>query len=152
VLASLRPFIFPTAGYIPHGNSYLWETKLMGFHIVSDALIAIAYYSIPIILWYFVRQRQDNPFKQIFILFGAFIISCGTTHVLEIVTLWYPIYWLSGAVKALTALVSCYTAIELVQIIPKALALRSPAELETVNKNLEIEIDRRQQAETKILQ
>jgi hypothetical protein len=72
---------------------------------MSDALIAIAYYSIPITLVYFVRKRDDLPFNWIFLLFGAFIVACGTTHIMEIWTLWHPTYWLSGFIKAITALV-----------------------------------------------
>ncbi|MGF1485628.1 MAG: response regulator [Prochloraceae cyanobacterium] len=151
MLESLHQLIFPE-GYIPHGHCYLWHTQLIGLHIVSDALIAIAYYSIAVSLYYCVGQREDTPFKQIFILFGAFIVFCGTTYLIEIWTLWYPAYWLSGAFKAITAIISGCAAIELIKIIPQALALRSPAELETVNKNLEREISQRQQAETQIRQ
>lgn len=73
--------------YIPHGHCYLWQTPLVWLHILSDAMIAAAYYSIPIMLVYLIQRRQDVPFKVIFILFSAFILSCGTTHVLEVWTL-----------------------------------------------------------------
>ena len=114
--------------FVPHGYCYLWKTGLVGLHVTADALIALAYYSIPLALFYFVYRRKDLPFKKIFLLFGAFIISCGTTHLLEIWTLWYPIYWLSGGMKAITALISVVTAVELVPLIPKVLALPERAE------------------------
>jgi len=139
--------IFEIAGFIPHGHCYLWQTNLVGLHILSDGLIALAYYSIPIMLIYFVRQRQDTPFQKVFFLFGAFIIACGTTHLMEIWTLWYPTYWLSGGVKAITALISIYTAFELVFLIPSALALPSPAQLMAANQALEKEIKDRKRAE-----
>ena len=101
--------IFEIGGFIPHGHCYLWQTNLVGLHILSDGLIALAYYSIPIMLIYFVRQRQDTPFQKVFFLFGAFIIACGTTHIMEIWTLWFPTYWLSGGLKAMTALISIYS-------------------------------------------
>ncbi|MEG4391932.1 PAS domain S-box protein [Microcoleus sp. BROC3] len=138
---------FESGGFIPHGHCYLWQTNLVGLHILSDGLIALAYYSIPIMLIYFVRQRQDTPFQNVFFLFGAFIIACGTTHIMEIWTLWFPTYWLSGGLKAITALISIYTASELVFLIPSALALPSPAQLITANQALEKEIDERQRAE-----
>lgn len=130
--------IFSIESFILHGHCYLWETRLVGLHITSDALIALAYYSIPIALFYIVRQRKDLPFKWIFILFGAFIISCGTTHLLEIWTLWYPTYWLSGGIKAITALISALTAIELISLMPQALALPSPTALQQLNDELQI--------------
>jgi PAS domain S-box-containing protein len=77
-------------------------------------------------------------------LFGAFIISCGTTHILEIWTLWHPNYWLSGFIKAFTAVVSIYTATELASLLPQALALPSTAQLEK-------EIKERQKAEAALL-
>ncbi|MEG5056790.1 PAS domain S-box protein [Microcoleus sp. A2-C5] len=138
---------FSSGGFIPHGHCYLWQTNLVGLHILSDGLIALAYYSIPIMLIYFVRQRQDTPFPKVVFLFSAFIIACGTTHIMEIWTLWYPTYWLSGGIKAITALISIYTASELVFLIPSALALPSPAQLIVANQALENEIDERKRAE-----
>ncbi|MBD2743031.1 PAS domain S-box protein [Coleofasciculus sp. FACHB-1120] len=138
---------FTSGGFIPHGHCYLWKPGLVWLHIVSDSLIALAYYSIPVTLFYFVRKRQDLPFDWIFLLFGSFIIACGTTHVMEIWTLWHPTYWLSGFIKAITALVSVYTAASLVQLVPKALALPSPAVLEATNRELETQIAYRLQME-----
>ena len=136
--------------FIPHGHCYLWKPGLVGLHIVSDSLIALAYYSIPLTLIYFVRKRRDLPFDWIFLLFGAFIVACGTTHILEVWTLWHPNYWLSGFIKAITAAISLCTAILLVPLIPKALALPSPAQLEKANRQLEQEIRERTAAETKL--
>ncbi|MEG4444003.1 PAS domain S-box protein [Microcoleus sp. AT9_B5] len=135
--------LFPVEPFIPHGHCYLWKPGLVSLHIASDSLIALAYYSIPITLVYFVRKRQDLPYPWIFLLFSTFIIACGTTHLMEIWTLWHPTYWLSGCLKAITALVSVVTAIALVPLIPKILALPSPAQLEAANRKLEQEIRER---------
>jgi PAS domain S-box-containing protein len=134
--------------FIPHGHCYLWKPDLVGLHIVSDALIALAYYSIPVTLTYFVAKRKDVPFNWIFLLFGAFIVSCGTGHIMNIWTLWHPNYWLSGFVKAFTAVVSLYTAVELVSLLPQSLAMPSAAQFEAV-KN---EVKERQRAEAELQQ
>ena len=136
--------------YLPHGHCYLWQTGLVWLHLISDLLIVLAYYSIPLQLLYFVRQREDVPFKGIFVLFSLFIITCGTTHLMAVWTLWHPAYWLSGGIKALTALVSCYTALALAPILPQALALPSSTKLEAANLALEEEIAERKQAEQKL--
>ena len=136
--------------YIPHGHCYLWQTGLVWLHALSDVLIALSYYSIPLLLVYFVRQRTDVPFKRIFVLFSVFILTCGTTHLMQVWTLWNAAYWLSGGIKALTALVSCYTALELAPVLPQALALPSPTELAKVNQRLETEVEERKQAEIEI--
>ncbi|MGF1589283.1 MAG: diguanylate cyclase [Pleurocapsa sp.] len=137
--------------YIPHGHCYLWQTPLVGLHVTADALIAIAYYSIPIFLIYFVRQVDDLPFKNIFLLFGAFILSCGTTHVVEIWTLWHPNYWIYGLLKAITALISLYTALSLIPLIPKALNLPSPQQLANLNQQLNEQIIAKEAAREKVV-
>ncbi|XHX78233.1 MAG: sensor histidine kinase [Stenomitos frigidus ULC029] len=146
MLEALQTF-FSTGSFIPHGHCYLWQPGLVSLHIIADAMIAIAYYSIPITLLYFVRKRQDLPFRWVFLLFGAFIVACGTTHLLEIWTLWYPMYWLSGTVKVATAAISLITALELIPLLPKALSLPSPAQLEAANRELEREIVERKHIE-----
>lgn len=135
------------SGFIPHGHCYLWKPGLVGLHVIADSLIALAYYSIPITLFYFVRQRRDLPFDWMFLLFASFIVACGTTHLMEVWTLWHPTYWLSGAIKSATAGVSLYTAVSLVSLVPTALALPSPAQLETANRELEREIIERKRIE-----
>jgi PAS domain S-box-containing protein len=115
--------------YMPHGYCYLWNAKLVWLHVISDSLIALAYLSIPVTLVYFIRKRRDVPFNWVFVCFGAFILACGGTHLMEVWTLWHASYWLSGALKAVTAVASVGTAILLVHLIPQALALPSPEEL-----------------------
>jgi PAS domain S-box-containing protein len=134
---------FSTSEFVPHGHCYLWKPGLVWLHLVSDVLTGLAYYSIPVMLVYFVRKRRDVPFGWIFLMFGTFIVACGTTHLMDVWTLWHPTYWLSGLLKAITAFASVLTAIELVSLIPQALALPSPAELETANSQLAKEIAER---------
>lgn len=148
-LQSLHNFFY-SGNFIPHGHCYLWNPELVSLHILSDVLIALSYYSIPITLVYFIRKRKDIPFKNIFLLFGAFIISCGTTHIVEVWTLWHPNYWFAGALKALTALISLYTALTLIPLVPRALALPSPAQLETTNQALIMEIMERKRVEQEL--
>ncbi|MBD2342872.1 sensor histidine kinase [Anabaena subtropica] len=138
--------------FIPHGHCYLWKPGLVWLNIISDSLIALAYYSIPISLVYFVQKRDDLPFKGILLLFGAFIVSCGTTHLMEIWTLWHPTYWLSGSLKAITALISVYTASVLVPIIPQALALPSPAQLEATNTQLTTALKKLENTQAQLIQ
>ncbi|MCC5627939.1 response regulator [Nostoc sphaeroides CHAB 2801] len=150
MISELWTNFFTSGSFIPHGHCYLWQTNLVGLHILSDAFIALAYYSIPATLFYFVRKRQDLPFDWIFLLFSAFIVACGTTHLIEIWTLWYPTYWLSGFVKAVTAMISVITAVQLVPLVPQALALPSPAQLEQANQELQTQIGERLRVEEEL--
>ena len=134
---------FSTENFMPHGHCYMWEPILLWLHVGSDALIAIAYCTIPVTLIYFVRRRKDLQFNWMFLCFAVFILACGASHVMEIWTIWYPSYWLAGAIKAVTAMTSIPTAILLMKLIPFALALPSPAALAATNEQLRLEIDER---------
>ncbi|MBD3884901.1 sensor histidine kinase [Phormidium tenue FACHB-886] len=123
-------------GFVPHGHCYLWQPDLVWLHVVSDLTIAFSYLSIPVTLLWFSARRKDLPFNWIFGLFGTFIILCGFGHLVNVWTLWHPTYYFSGVVNAMTAIVSLITALEMVSLVPKALALPSPAELETANHQL----------------
>lgn len=140
--------VFGSQDFIPHGHCYLWQSPLVWLHLLSDSFTALAYYSIPIFLIALALKRQDLPFRPLFWLFGGFIISCGTTHAMEVVTLWYPVYWLSGMIKAITALLSVWTALELIPLFPPAVALPSIAQYELANRALQQEVAERQQVET----
>ena len=143
-MLEIAKHFFLKGPFIPDGHCYLWKPELVWLHVASDAAIALAYYSIPLTLAYFVQQRKDAPMRLIFILFGAFIVCCGTTHVMEIWTLWHPDYLLSGFVKAITAVISIATAAILIPLMPRAIALPS---LESVNLALLHEIGKSKQTE-----
>jgi PAS domain S-box-containing protein len=123
--------------FMPHGQCYLWDGKLLSLHAISDSLIALAYFSIPFALFNFVRKRRDLPYPSIFILFGAFIVACGTTHIMEVVTIWHPLYWVSGSIKLATAVISLVSAVALTRIMPQALTLPGPEDLRQLNASLE---------------
>lgn len=151
MLEQLQTFLNPY-GFIPHGHCYLWKTPLVWLHVVSDSAIALSYFSIPITLLYFTTKRKDVPFNWIFCMFGLFILACGTGHAMDVWTLWHPNYWTAGLIKAATALISVATAAELIPLVPKALALPKPSELEAANRELEAALHRLQQAQIQLIQ
>lgn len=135
---------------LPHGYCFSWQRDLLLLHVLSDTLIALAYFTIPITLWVFVRRRVDLGFRSAFVMFGVFIMACGVTHVMDVWTLWNPDFWLDGWIRAFTAVVSLATAILLWRLIPLALALPSPDTLRRANEELRAEIERRQQSEAQL--
>ena len=136
-----------SSDFMPHGYCYLWNPGVVWLNAGSDAQIALSYYLILVILIYFVRQRRDLPFHWMFLMFGLFILGCGTTHLMELWTLWHGTYRLAGVIKALTAMASLATVALLVTMIPEALARPSPAQLGVANQRLENEIRERLEAE-----
>ena len=112
------------AVFHPHGYCYLWRPGLVAGHVVSDVLIGFSYVAISLTLWYLVRRaRGAIPFSWVFIAFGTFIVACGGTHFMEIVTLWEPVFWSSMGVKIVTAVASVATALVLPPLVPHVLAL-----------------------------
>src|ERR1700734_1918866 len=93
-------FSSPSMDFMPHGYCYLWDPALVWLHVISDGLIALSYYAIPVILVYFILKNRDLPLNWIFWMFGSFILACGTTHLMEIWNVWHGNYMLAGVIKA----------------------------------------------------
>ena len=137
---------FDTQQFAPHGQCLLWQSNLLILYTVSDAAIALAYFSIPLALGYFILKRRDIAFRWVFVLFCIFILACGTTHIFDVWTLWNPDYGVAGLVKAFTAVASVGTAVMLWDLMPKALALPGPLQLQSLNLLLEQELGQHRQA------
>jgi len=138
--------------FMPHGMCYQWRPDILSLHVASDILIAIAYFSIPIALYYFLKRRKDVPFRGVIYMFTVFIFACGVTHLISVWVVWNGHYGIQGIFKLLTALASIATALMMYPAMPKLLALRSPQELEKVNDDLQHEIVNRKHQEEQTIQ
>ena len=136
MLSTLSDWLFNTSGLAPHGFCLLWEPGLIWLYAISDTLIALAYFSIPLALIIVGKRRSDLVFRPLLWLFAAFILLCGTTHWLDLLTLWAPLYGLQGLVKAATAIASIFTAVALWWTLPNVLALPSAEQLSRANAAL----------------
>lgn len=132
--------------YAPHGYCLFWQPALLWSHIIADTLIAIAYFSIPIALIVLVRRRKDLVFGWVFWCFGIFILACGFTHVMGIVTLFYPLYGVEALVKLVTAAASVATAVLLWPLLPRLVRLPSSEKLKEANAQLAAMVDQRDAA------
>ena len=138
-------------GYLPHGYCFTWRPELLWSMVGADAVIAAAYFSIPIGIISFVRQRDEPALKPLAWLFSAFIFACGVTHVLGIWTIWQPDYGAQALSKVITAVVSMATALMLWRLIPRALKIPSVHALQTVIGSLEAEVRRRRSVEESLV-
>lgn len=134
-----------SAGLMPHGYCLLWKPWLVALHAGADGLIAASYFLIPAAILSYLRKRPDVTLGPVAALFAAFILLCGLTHLVGLLTLWFPIYEVQGVVKMVTALVSAATALILFPLVPKLAALPSPFELQSANAALEAEMARHRQ-------
>ncbi len=136
MFSTLSEWLFNTSGLEAHGYCLLWEPGLIWLYALSDAAIALAYFSIPLAIIVVGQKRSDLVFRPLLWLFAAFILLCGTTHWLDVLTLWVPLYGLQGLVKAATAVASVATAAVLWWRLPDFLALPSPIQLAHANAAL----------------
>src|SRR5258708_35941765 len=116
--------------FMPHGYCYLWNSNLIRLTVITDSLVAVAYYSIPVALFLLATKKKETiPVRPIFMLFGFFILFCGGGHALDIVSIWRPMYWLKGWWNAGTAATSLWTAIVLIPRVAEFVKLPATAEL-----------------------
>jgi len=139
--------LFSGGGLLPHGYCIAWSPGLLWTLVSADAFIAAAYYSIPLGLFVIAKRRRDLAFHWMFLLFALFIFACGTTHLIGVANIWYPLYRLDATVKVVTAVTSLGTAFMLWPLIPRVLAIPSPSQLAEANRRLEDEIGHRRRAE-----
>lgn len=133
--------------YMPHGHCYLWRPDILWTHVVSDSVIAIAYFSIPLGLVYLKKKRSDIQFSWLLVLFSSFILLCGLTHVYSIYNIWVGSYGGQGVLKAITALASIGTAFALIHVLPKVATIPTTEELAEARESANQETIRRIQLE-----
>ena len=145
--------------FMSHGYCYFWVPSLVVLHVASDSIIGLSYVAISVTLAYLVhRARRDIPFNWVFLAFGLFIVACGATHFMEVITVWHATYWLSGYIKLITAVASMATAVVLPTVVPRILGTAVEAkkaavhklELERINEELLLEIAKRKQVEEEL--
>ena len=122
--------------FLPHGTCYLWNPEVLWLNVISDFVIAVAYYTIPALLFWFVRKRRDIGFSWILAAFAVFILACGTTHLLGVWTVWHATYRLDGMVKGATAVASVITALLLIPLLPGLVRMPNPSEVANMYNKL----------------
>jgi signal transduction histidine kinase len=157
--------LLDTKDWPPRWQCGSWSSFHGWLYILSDVIIWLSYFMIPITLGYFMYKRKQEiiPFRSVVFLFIAFILACGMTHLIDAAIFWWPAYRLSALVRFITASVSMGTVMALVQIAPKVIEFKSPTtleklvdgrtqELQSMNVRLQQEIKQREKAERKLMQ
>ena len=115
--------IFDYQNFMPHGYCFLWVPEVLWSQIIAEIIIASAYIVISLTLFYLVAKRKNIPFAWIITFYATFIFLCGLTHIVGLLTIWYPFYVLDSIIKVITAAVSIAAAFVMFPLIPKLLAL-----------------------------
>ena len=138
------------SGFLPHGYCFTWSPGLLWTMVGSDVVIAVAYFSIPLAIFTFVRQRSEPSTRSVAWLFCAFISACGITHLMDIWTIWQPDYGAQALTKLATAGISMVTAFALWPLIPRALKIPAVSQLQLAIESLQAEVARRLSAEDQL--
>jgi diguanylate cyclase (GGDEF)-like protein len=113
--AAAVPLGLFSANYLPHRLCYLAKPGLIWTNVSMDFVIAASYvaiFSSLILLTVRLSHLQElRRYLWVTLAFAAFIVACGATHVMEVITIWWPVYPLSAAVKVVCAVASVATAI-----------------------------------------
>lgn len=132
--------LFSTGGFPPRWHCGSWTPFHGWLYVASDVMIWLAYFIISTVLILFIQRRRDMPFPPVFWLFGAFIVLCGTTHLIDAIMFWAPAYRINALVRVVTAVISMITVFHLIKILPQALTL-------TGEQSIDVERARRIEAE-----
>ncbi len=117
--------LFDTSDYPARWTCGRWSPFEGWLHILSDWTIFLAYVAIPLSLFVLVSRRKDIRFPVVIWLFIFFILACGITHGVEAMIFWWPAYRFTGVLKAVTAIISVVTVVNLVRVMPTALKIPS---------------------------
>jgi signal transduction histidine kinase len=135
--AAFMADFFDFSGFPPRWQCGAWPPELGWLTILSDLTIFAAYTAIPVTIAIYVRRRRDVLFPHVFWLFVAFIFFCGTTHLIEAIIFWHPIYPVQGVLKFCTAVISIAAVVATARIMPAALALPG---MVAMNQRLQSEV------------
>jgi two-component system cell cycle sensor histidine kinase/response regulator CckA len=101
--------------FASHGMCVMWNSHLILLSVITDGLVALSYYSILAALFALMLKKKGSvPLRPWMLLFGLFIAFCGAGQVMDIISIWKPIYWLKGFWNAGTAVTSVATAFILI--------------------------------------
>ena len=122
--------------FVPYGDALAWRPELVWTHAISDFAIALAYFTIAVVLFRVAYRRRDLAFGWLVACLGVFILASGITHVARALNIWQTAFWLEAWIKAISAILSIPTAVLLWRSLPDLLTLPSRRELRDVNQSL----------------
>lgn len=139
--------LFSTEGFPARWHCGHWTDFHGWVYIIGDLLVWSAYFAIPLIIVMYVSRKRTAGirFQRIYLLFASFILACGSTHLIDALIFWYPVYRFSALARVATGIISWTTIYYLVKSLPTALSLKSP-------EALEAEVKQRRAAESELVE
>jgi signal transduction histidine kinase len=138
--------------FLPRGNCYLWQGDIILLQTLADGMIAVAYFSIPVLLLTLIRKRKRRSIGWMFWVFAIAFLLSGITHIFNIATIWQPAYSVEAAIKIATGAAWLITAVVLLKAIPQFLAMPMPEEMSAMNRSLAQQINLNRKSEERLRQ
>lgn len=106
---------------MPHAVCWRQDQHLIWTMAITNAITFLSYFSICTTLFYLARRTSRAIVREwVFFLIGfaLFIVACGSTHLLEVVTTWIPVFWVDASTNIITAALSGYVAVQFIRRAP----------------------------------
>lgn len=110
--------MFDSVPLMPHAVCWRADPHLIWVMAITNAITFISYVSICATLLLLARKTKavaSRDWAYFTIGFALFIVACGSTHMMEVVTTWVPWFWIDAAVNTVTAVLSAWVAVMLVR-------------------------------------
>jgi signal transduction histidine kinase len=107
---------------MPHAVCWRQDQSLIWTMVVTNSITFLSYFSICITLFYLARKTGKSiPRDWAFFLvgFALFIVACGSTHLMEVITTWNPVFWIDAWTNIITAVLSGYVAMQFIRRVPE---------------------------------
>ena len=112
-----------TSGFTPRGGCYAWHAGVLWLQVLSNSFIALALLVVAGTLAYLIHAGKRLPFKRAAGVFGTFIVACACTYLLDVLLIFYPLYWVDAAMRVTAAVASVCVALLAPSLVPRILSL-----------------------------
>ena len=113
--------MFDDVPLMPHAVCWAAAPRLIWTMVVANSITFLSYVTICVTLLLLARRTRrvlPRDWAYFLIGFALFIVACGSTHLLEVVTTWIPIFWIDACTNIVTAALSACVAIMFIRRAP----------------------------------
>jgi signal transduction histidine kinase len=110
--------MFDDVSLMPHAVCWAAAPRLIWTMVIANSITFLSYVSICITLLLLVRQTRRviaRDWAYFLVGFALFIVACGSTHMMDVVTTWVPAFWIDAATNVVTAVLSACVAVMLIR-------------------------------------
>jgi signal transduction histidine kinase len=105
--------MFDDVSLMPHAVCWAAAPRLIWTMVAANAITFLSYVTICITLLVMARRTRRviaRDWGYFLVGFALFIVACGSTHLMEVVTTWIPMFWIDATTNVITAASSAFVA------------------------------------------